>query len=302
VISVIIPTLNAEPQAAAIMSALARQTLPPGETIVVDSSSSDGTVAAFEAAGAKTTVIERREFHHAKVRNLGAGLAKGDILLFMTQDAQPLESTCLATLVAPLLSGEAAASYARQIPGSGATPLERFARETNYPATSRLVSLADADKLGARAFFFSNSFSAVSRATFEELGAFPTHTVMNEDMIFAARLLRKGQRIAYVAEATVRHHHAYGPIQTFRRYFDIGAVLAQASEELAGLPLASDGRRYVGRLLRRLRYERNYHWIPAALLESAAKLAGVTLGRRCERLPPSWKTHMSMHPRYWQRR
>jgi rhamnosyltransferase len=302
VISVIIPTLRAEGYVADITRSLSGQTLRPNELIVIDSASEDGTVEAFENTGAKLVRIERDQFHHATVRNLGARLATGDIVVFMTQDALPVAPDCLERLVAPLRSGEASASFARQVPGPGATPLERFARETNYPSESRTVGFADARSLGSRAFFFSNSFSAVTRRAFEELGGFPEHTVMNEDMLFAARLLREGHRIAYVAEARVEHHHDYDVMQTFRRYFDIGAVFYQARDELAGLPLAGDGARYVGKLLTRLTEERNYHWIPVALAESAAKLAGLALGRQCHRLPRSWTKLMSMHPHYWHRR
>lgn len=300
-ISVIIPTLNAGPHITGLMRSLHDQTLPPAETIVIDSASDDGTAEAFGRFGATVQVINRHQFHHATVRNLGARNASGDILVFMTQDALPIDSNCLENLVAPLLTGQAAASFARQLPGPGASPLERYAREANYPPRSRVVSIDEATTLGSRAYFFSNSFSAIKRTIFEELGGFPDHTIMNEDMLFAARLLRQGHRIAYVAEAKVEHHHNYGLGQTFRRYFDIGVVFEQAADELIGLPLAGDGTRYVGKLLTYLARQRNYHWIPAALAESAAKLAGLALGRQHRNLPPSWISRMSMHPHFWPR-
>lgn len=301
-ISVVIPTLDAGPYAKRIVVQLAAQTLPPDEIIVIDSQSSDGTAEAFRALGATVEEVERVAFHHATVRNRGAAQASGDVLVFMTQDALPADRNCVERLVAPLLDGTAAASFARQVPSADSSPLERFARQTNYPEQSRNVTESDIETLGVRAFFFSNSFSAVRRDAFEELGGFPTHTIMNEDMLFAARLLRSGGPIAYVADAVTEHSHRYTLGQTLRRYFDIGVVFAQAREELVGVPLGGEGARYVGKLLTRLARDGDYHWIPAAIAESAVKLVGVSLGKRYRSLPLAWTRRMSMHPQYWVRR
>lgn len=301
-ISVILPTLNAADQAGRITDALQRQSLVPGEVIVIDSQSSDGTVEAFRKGGARVEMVERASFHHATARNSGAAFATGDVLVFMTQDALPMDEFCLERLVAPLTDGQAAASFARQTPRPDASPLERFAREVNYPEQSRLTREADIALLGVRAFFFSNSFSAIRRDAFVGLGGFPHYTIMNEDMVFAARMLRAGHAISYSADALVEHSHRYTLPQTFRRYFDIGVVFTQAQAELATPSLNGEGSRYVGKLLTRLIRDGNYHWIPMAVAESAAKLAGLTLGRRYHRLPLSWTKHVSMHPNYWTHR
>jgi rhamnosyltransferase len=298
-VSVIIPTLEAERYVERITRQLAVQTMAPDEVLVIDSGSRDGTVAAFREAGVRVVEVTRETFHHGRVRNLGWSEARGEFLVFMTQDAVPADRRCLEKLISPLLRGRASASFARQMPAPDATPLESFARRANYPEESRTVDASHVSTLGTRAYFFSNSFSAVRRDALEGLGGFPTHTIMNEDMLFAARLLRSGQKIAYVADALVEHSHRYSLAQTFKRYFDIGVVFEQARQELCDLPLGRDGRRYVGKLLTHLASEGHYHWIPAAIAESIAKLAGVSLGRRYRRLPLSWTRHLSMHPHYW---
>lgn len=301
-ISVIIPTLDSERSAAEIIRRLAVQTVPVGEIIVIDSQSSDDTAQIFTQGGARVTEVRREAFHHAAVRNQGATLACGDFLVFMTQDAFPTDRYCLERLIAPLTQGRASASFARQIPLCDATPLERFARRTNYPEHSRIVDASDIANLGVRAFFFSNSFSAVRRETFDELGGFPEHTIMNEDMLFATKLLRSGKKIAYVAEATVEHSHDYTFAETLRRYFDIGVVFTQAREELGNVRLKGEGARYLGKLLTHLVRNGDYHWLPAAFAESAAKFVGISLGKRYRHLPFRWTRRMSMHPDYWSRR
>ena len=298
-VSVIVPTLDAAPFAKGLVAALRGQTLPPIELIILDSESADGAPAVFEEAGARVVTIPRGTFHHANVRNRGAALAGGNVLVFLTQDARPDHPEFLARLTAPLAAGEAAAAFARQRPRDDATPLERYARETNYPARSRVVSREDVARLGVRAFFFSNSASAVRRDALEALGGFPAHTIMNEDMLFAERLLRAGGRVAYAADAVAEHSHDYTLPQTFRRYFDIGVVFAQA-DELGDTPLGGEGLRYVGDLLSFLRARKLYSWMPRALLESAAKWVGLSLGKKHRHLPRALIKRASMHRGYWR--
>ena len=299
-VSIILPTLNAEPFVQRLMSSLGEQTLPASEIIVMDSQSDDGTVEQFRALGAGVHTTERATFHHASVRNAGAGIATGDVLVFMTQDAVPNHPEWLENLVRPLTDGSAAASFARQVPCAGATPLEAFARATNYPEASRLVSAADVERLGIRAFFFSNSCSAVRRDVFGALGGFPGHTIMNEDMLFAAALLRAGYRIAYAADAVVEHSHDYNVAQTFRRYFDIGVVFEQAHADLAGAELGGEGLRYVSKLFTHLLRGGHYDYLAGAAVESAAKWVGVSLGKRHRALPLRLKKKFGMHRNYWR--
>ncbi len=299
-VSLIIPTLNAEPFVQRLMSSLGEQTLPASEIIVMDSQSDDGSAARFRDLGAQVHTVERATFHHASVRNAGARLASGDVLVFMTQDALPRHPEWLEHLTRPLADGTAAASFARQAPRQTATPLEGFARTTNYPAQSRVVGKDDIARSGVRAFFFSNSCSAVRRDVFECLGGFPGHTIMSEDMLFAAALLKTGHRIAYVAEAVVEHSHDYGAAQTFRRYFDIGVVFEQARGDLAGVSLGGEGLRYVSKLFTHLLESGHYDCLAGAAVESAAKWVGVSLGKRHRVLPLELKRRFSMHRNYWR--
>ena len=64
-------------------------------------------------------------------------LAKGDILVYLTQDALPLHDTTVPTLVSNMMADERiGAAFGRQIPHKNATPFARHLREFNYPALS----------------------------------------------------------------------------------------------------------------------------------------------------------------------
>ena len=58
-------------------------------------------------------------------------------------------------------------------------------------------------EIGIKTFFFSNVCSAIKTKEFKELGGFPENIIMFEDLIFAAKAILKGYKIAYVPEAKV---------------------------------------------------------------------------------------------------
>jgi Undecaprenyl-phosphate galactose phosphotransferase WbaP len=300
-VSIIIPTLNAERHLPKLREALTKQTVQPREIIVIDSQSTDQTAKLFESLGAKVLTIERSQFQHGRVRNMGAHEAKGDILIFMTQDAIPAHEEWLANLVAPICQGNAEACFARQVPYENAGALEQYARATNYPAESRIVSQEDIQDLGGRAFFFSNSCSAVKKESFEALGGFTIGTIMNEDMLFAAKVLQNGYRIAYVAEAVVNHSHDYNFTQTFKRYFDVGVVMRQAQYDIGAVGMAKTGLSYVKGLMKFLFAQKKYYLIPSGIFESTVKWFGFNLGKFYQFLPQSVLARFSMHGGYWNR-
>lgn len=95
---------------------LEAHTLPPGEILVIDSTSTDRTreIAADHACVVR--VIPREQFDHGGTRNLGPLGTTNEILIFMTQDALPENASFLEELTAPIRCGAAAAAFARQLP------------------------------------------------------------------------------------------------------------------------------------------------------------------------------------------
>ncbi|MCL5024434.1 MAG: glycosyltransferase [Nitrospirae bacterium] len=277
-ISLIIPTRNAGTQIETLLSALSAQNLKPFETIVIDSSSEDETVKRAKRFHAKTIVIPKGTFNHGKTRNTAAGQATGDILVFMTQDAVPLNDTLLHHLTVPFESQDVAASYGRHIPRSDASPLEAFARRFNYPASPLIKSLEDVEKYGIKTFFFSNVCSAVRRDAFLDAGMFPDGVRANEDMLLAAKLILKNFKVAYVPEAMVIHSHAYSLSRLFARYYNIGSSLKNNDWVLKRVRSEGEGLRFMKEQFRFLLEKQGYSWIPYALLEAAVKYAGYRIG------------------------
>jgi rhamnosyltransferase len=298
--AVVIPTRNGGGRFLQVLAALAQQSTPADELIVIDSESRDGTVEATRAAGATLLTTDPTRFRHGAARNAAAAVSRSGIVVFMTQDALP-DPECLERLVAPIREGRAAASYARQLPVEGATPLERFARSRNYPNGSASIGAGSGDGKGVRRYFFSNSCSAVRADVLAHVGGFDERLIMNEDMNLSVRLQREGYAIAYCAAAIVHHSHDLSISATFRRYFDVGVALSQSEPELRSAATSGAGLGYVRDLTRHLLHSGAWAWIPVALAESGAKWLGHAMGRRHRRLPPTVRRRLSLHRAYWDR-
>lgn len=298
-LSVIILTINAERYLPGLLGRLFSQTVKPLEIICIDSSSKDNTVSLARKHGAKTIIIPQSSFGHGKTRNLGIRHAQGDTLVFIVQDAIPINEYLLEKLTEPLTQNNIVASYARQLPRENAVPTEKFARGFNYPDCRIIKDRNDMPHPGIKTFFFSNVCSAVRKRELSDLEGFIEKTVLSEDLLLAARLIRKGYRIAYVPEALVIHSHNYDYLQQLRRYFDIGASFNINKELMENVKTESEGATFVKGQIKYLWKNKLFHWIPYAIGEAIVKYIGYQLGLRQAKIPLGLKKALSMHSYYW---
>ena len=266
--------------------------------LVVNSSSTDGTVERARELGAETLVIPRRQFNHGTTRELARRTLGTPVVVMLTPDAYARDEGFLGRLTEPVRAGVAAVAYGRQVARDGAGLIERLGRDFNYPATSQLRSLADWQRYGSYTHFCSNACAAWSNAALDGIGGFRA-TLVSEETIAVAELLDRGHRIAYVADAVVRHSHRYGLADEFRRHFDIGWTRARHDRLLlAREPDEVRGRRFAGLLLRTVAEEQ-----PALLPMAAASLAARWLGYRAglhgQGLPAGLARRLSGQDYFW---
>lgn len=267
---------------------------------VVDSSSTDETVALARQAGAQVRTIKREAFGHGKTRDEMLTIVPEDVVIFLTQDALLANSSAIKKLAAVFADPGIGAVFGRQLPHTHATPLAAHARLFNYPPCSYTASAADIPQMGIKTAFLSNSFAAYRRQALIDAGGFPRETIVSEDMIAGARLLKNNWKLAYCADACVYHSHNYSLSEETRRYFDIGVLHARETWllEQLGTP-EGEGARFVRSEARYLC--RHAPWrAPEAVLRTLLKYAGYRLGRMEHRLPLWLKHRFSMHRSYWR--
>ena len=118
-------------------------------------------------------------------------------------------------------------------------------------------------------------------------------------MKLCANLLHAGYAVAYVAEALVYHSHDFDVGEQFGRYFDIGMFFDQVGDPIESQNPIKRGRAFAFGQLRYLIQQRQWKWIPASLLESAAKYTAFQLGKRGGWLPQWVKRRLSRQKSFW---
>ena len=299
-ISIVIPVKDGGLDLVRCLEAIARQRIDDEvEVVVVDSGSTDGSAERARQLGARVHEIRPEDFTHGGSRNLGVQLTQGEIVVFTTQDAYAEDDTWLATLVAPLVRDERVAGvYGRQLAHHDAIPPERYFLDFLYGPSPRTQRLADPSQLTFEATLFSNVNSAVRRGVLEQ---FPlaVDVVMSEDQEWSRRVLLAGFEIVYEPRAAVRHSHAYSLTSAFRRFFDSGASARRAyvsEARTSRVALRRAGVRYARGEIAWLWRTGRRRWLPYAAVYESAKFAGLQLGLRHERLPPSVKRRLSGLP------
>ena len=305
-VDVIIPVYRPDERFRLLLDRLARQSLRPSAIILMATDeaswySGGGARMLQESKAAELAEVHfvtKKAFDHARTRSIGVEYSRADYFVCMTQDAVPCSPRLLERLILPM-DESVRLTYARQRAAGDADPIERITRAFNYPARSRVKTSRDLPELGIKTFFASNVCAAYKRKTFDRLGGFPDRAIFNEDMIYAAKVIKAGYAVKYCAGAEVIHSHNYTALQNFRRNFDNGVSQAMHPEVFDGIRSESEGIRLVrsaGGLLARHGYA---SLIPKLLWQCGWKYLGFFLGRRYRLLPPALRRQLSMNKEFW---
>lgn len=220
-VSICLPTWNGARDLERLLPRLAEQTVRGGlEIVAIDSSSSDASRTLLETAGAHVTTIATSAFRHGATRNAIAASARGEILVFLSQDSLPRDRETIEQLVSAFDDERTSGAYARVLPhdDDDALTARTVLENPESASTPRTFELDRAQ--GATAYSstlgFNNVASAI-RATVWRALPFPD-VEFGEDRAWAERALAAGHRIRFVPDAVVLHAHHYTPRAAFERY------------------------------------------------------------------------------------
>jgi len=306
-VSIAIPVLNGGERLLEVLEAVrAQRTDRQVEIVVVDSGSTDGSLEAARAAGARVEEIPAASFSHGGTRNRLMELSRGEYVAFLTQDAVPAGNRWLDELLGGFaLADDVALAYGPYTPRPDApAPVARELRDWFAALSPDGAPRVDRGAAAtSHAAFFTDANGAVARWAWQRV---PFRAVpYAEDQALAADMLRSGFAKVYVPTAAVVHSHAYPPLAQFRRTFDEFRALHEIHgwvEPLAPRPL-------LGRVRAELRADwrilRERRLPPARLAREAVRslrhwtlrTAGAILGSRSDRLPPAARRWCSLERR-----
>ena len=223
--SIIVLTKNGMPDIARCLKGVySQRTKNSKEVIVVDSGSTDETLEIARGFQVRLEQVPPASFHHARTRNFAAGLARGEILVFLSQDAIPSSDHWLDAMVANFADPGVGAVYGRQVPRPDSSVEREDVLDAVYGEHRIVKDPAYRNGLGYKFYHFSNANSAMRRSLWEATG-FPEDLKVFEDLGIAKRILDAGWKIVYEPEACVFHSHSHTTTDLFKRYFDIGYTL-----------------------------------------------------------------------------
>lgn len=218
-----------------LRAVFAQKTDKKYEVLVIDSGSTDRTLEIISKFP-KTRLhkIPNEEFGHGKTRNLAVEMAKGEAVLFLTQDAVPSYDGWLDGMLEPFqMSERVSIVFGRQIPRPDcfATLKREVATVFQSLGPENAVMLhrqtKTTDKLGLTNTFFSDANSAVRVSAMKKV---PFRNLdYAEDQALGIDMLAAGYLKAYAPLGSVNHSHNYPLRQYFKRKFDESVGLRKST-------------------------------------------------------------------------
>ncbi|MGO3406073.1 glycosyltransferase family 2 protein [Marinomonas sp.] len=301
--TVVIPTYNGGILWKKSAQCLAEQTPAPYRVKVIDSSSRDDTRETANVFDFEVEKIDQKDFDHGGTRSYSLEDIDTEFVVFLTQDALLEGKDAIANLISVFdREPEVVCAYGRQLPHLDANPLAQHARYNSYKPNSYVTSFTDDFPAGFRKVFLSNSFAAYRVDFLRSVGGFPKHLILGEDAYVAAKALVQNKKVAYVADAKVRHSHNYSVIQEFKRYFDIGVFHSTQSWMIEKLgTVEGEGVKFAVGQLGYVIKEKCYFWVIPSVAASMAKFLGYKLGKKHAQLGTRLSRKLSMYKSYWNR-
>jgi glycosyltransferase involved in cell wall biosynthesis len=317
VVTVAIPVLNGARYLDEVLSAVGAQKVDRElEILIVDSGSTDGSLEIAARHGAVVHQIDKKDFSHGGTRNWMIGLARGDHVAFITQDATPAHDGWLAALLEGFeQADDVAAVFGPHDPRPDASHMIKCEMERHFATwgggteidVQRLdrspPGLAEYQRFPGRWTFLSDVNCCIARWAWERV---PYREVpYAEDQLLGRELVEAGFAKVYHPDARVLHSHDYPPGEFFRRYFDEFRSLREVLGHVepwgpkrslwAVRGLTGADKRWLRR--QGVHGRRLVRPLAVSVRHHAIRTAGSIIGTRADRLPGRLRQRMSLEGR-----
>lgn len=217
-VGVVIRTLDESALIGRCLQTLHAQRAPRGlDIVVVDSGSTDDTVAIARSHGARIVELPPADFDYSHALNVGIEAVQGELVVILSAHAIPLDDRWLGRMTAPFADARVAGVASGQTPWPGA-PWWEVVRLRRAFGDARTVYERPTDA----GIVFSNAASCIRRSVWDDE---PFTLPAAEDVEWARRVVDAGWTVIYEPAATVYHSHDESPRAQALRMIDINRVL-----------------------------------------------------------------------------
>lgn len=219
--SILIRCFNEERHIGKLLSGIMQQTVKNPEIVLVDSGSTDATLAIASQYPVKIVHILPDEFSFGRALNIGCDAATRNFIVLASAHIYPLYKDWLEKLLSYFTNDRVALVYGKQRGNS----LSKFSENQVFSQWFPNVSNRSQSHP-----FCNNANAAIRKSVWEKILYDESLTGL-EDLDWAKRALAQHYRIAYSAEAEIVHVHeeTYGHI--FNRYQREALALKQIMPE-----------------------------------------------------------------------
>ena len=278
-IDIICPLYNAEEYIINLNKSLNKQqNVNINKIIYILTESKDNTEQLLIDNNINYLKIKVKDFSHSLTREKYAMQSNADIVVFITQDIVIKDNKWLYNLTKDLGINNIVACYSRQI--SKYNNIEKYTRECNYPANSRVVSKADIDELKLNTFFFSDASSAILTKVFKKLKGYDGKNLpISEDMYIAYKIIMNDFSIKYCADSVVYHSHNFTLKQIYDRYKLTGKFFKE-NNYLNNYKVNKSGLKLAKHIFKRIIQDHRYSLLFRYPFDMAARFIGMKVGGR----------------------
>ncbi len=206
--SIVIRAYNESQPLGRLLAGIALQRGGPVECILVDSGSSDDTVAVAESFGAKIVHIDPGDFTFGRSLNLGVEAATCEHVVIASAHVYPIYPDWLECLLAPMADPQVGLVYGKQ----RGTAASRFSEHRVFRQW-----FPEQDIKPQRSPFCNNANAAIRRSLWQQHPYDESLTGL-EDVAWAKWAQGQGMQLAYAAHAEVAHVHSETMQGVYNRY------------------------------------------------------------------------------------
>lgn len=245
--------------------------------------------------------ISKREADLGKTKNMAVKCSDADYFMFLAQDAIPVGTELTKMLLSAFEKDpKVCIAYGRQIAREDSTEAYKYIKRFFFPEDSSVRSSEDFEARGWMNNFNTNVCAMYKRSVFDELGGFGNHVIYGEDILYTAKALNAGYKIAYVSEAKVVHSGTEDILNTPGFFFDMAVSHVKHPEVFDSVRIRAQFKKMCKLTQTHLKKSGKRRECNAFVKSCSQSVKAYKKGLKFRHMPKNKILKCTINPEYWR--